>query len=262
MKITEKAVKILNKKYGITKVDYAVVMGSGLKDCAPELENKITVDYSALGLPKSKVQGHSGSFTFGNYNGKTVAFVSRMHYYESGDITKVRMPLEIMAGLGCENVVLLTSCGGLNKSYSVGDIMMIQDQINFSGINPLIGLDKIEFVNMSDCYSANLKEQVRRICKKKKIEIKEGIFVQMSGPSYETNAEVNILRGFGADAVSMSTAHDCIIANYYKMKVLGFSVIVNVFEGNAGETLSHKEVLENAAKANAKIKTILCEIIK
>ena len=83
--------------------------------------------------------------------------------------------------------------------------------------------DKIEFVNMTDCYSADLKDKVRKICKKKKLEIKEGIFVQMSGPSYETNAEVNMLRGFGADAVSMSTAHDCIIANYYKMKVLGFS---------------------------------------
>lgn len=262
MKITQKAIKILNKKYGITKVDYAIVVGSGLKDCAPELENKVTINYSVLGLPKSKVQGHSGSFTFGTYNGKSVALVSRMHYYESGDIKKVRMPLEIMAGLGCEYAVLLTSCGGINKSYQVGDVMMILDHINFSGINPLIGIEKIDFVNMSDDYNSALKDAVRKICKKEKLSIKEGVHIQTNGPSYETRAEINAFGIMGADAVSMSTAHDCIIANYYNMKVLGFAAIVNVFDGCADATLSHEEVLENAKKANVKIKTILTNLIK
>ena len=256
MKLSEKVVKVLNKKYGITNIDYAVVVGSGLKESVPKLEDEVDVSYEALGLPKSKVKGHSGSFTFGTYNGKNVALVSRMHYYESGDIAKVRLPLEIMAGLGVKTVVLLTSCGGLNVNFKVGDVMLIEDQINMSGINPLIGMEEIKFVNMTNCYSLNLREMVKEISKKHKLGIKSGIFCQMSGPSYETNAEVQMLRGIGADAVSMSTAHDCIIAKYLDMNVVGFSVIVNVFSGEEQE-LSHQEVLDNASKACKKVNKIL-----
>ena len=261
MKTIDKVVKILNKKYNITKVDVAIVAGSGLADSSPDLENKVVVSYDCLGLPKSKVKGHSGSFTFGEFKGKTVAIVSRMHYYESGNIEKVRIPIEIMAKLGCKLAVLLTSCGGVNSAYNVGNVMLIKDQINMSGINPLIGMEEIKFVNMSDCYSQSLRTRAKEIAKKNKIDLKEGIFCQMSGPTYETRAEVEMLRGFNVDAVSMSTAHDCIIANYYDMQVIGFSAIVNVFTNNANQTLSHKEVLDNAKLINKNLKTILSEII-
>ncbi len=261
MKTIDKALKILNKKYNISNVDVAIVAGSGLADSSPDLEGKVTVNYDCLGLPKSKVKGHSGAFTFGKFNGKVVAIVSRMHYYESGDIAKVRLPLEIMAKLGCKKVILLTSCGGVNSAYNVGDVMLIKDQINMSGINPLIGMEEIKFVNMSDCYNQALRDKIKKIAKKNKIDLKEGIFCQMSGPSYETRAEIEMLRGNRVDAVSMSTAHDCIIANYYDMKVAGFSAIVNVFTDNANQNLSHKEVLDNAKLINKNLKTILSEII-
>lgn len=261
MEIVQRVIKKLNKKYKITKIDYAIVVGSGLVESAPELENVVTVKYDELGLPKSKVKGHSGSFVFGEYFGKKVVLVSRMHYYESGDIKKVRMPLEIVAGLGVKTVILLTSCGGLNTTFNVGDVMLIEDQINMSGINPLVGVDDIRFTNMSNCYSINLRDKVATICKKNKISIKNGVFCQMSGPSYETNAEVNMLRGLGADAVSMSTAHDCIIANYLNMEVVGFSVIVNVFSGEQ-QNLSHEEVLENASRACKKVNKILTMLLK
>lgn len=260
MNIVKKVVNILNKKYNIKKVDSAIVVGSGLMSSAPDLEDKFTVSYESLGLPKSKVKGHSGSFTFGKYNNKIVALVSRMHYYESGSIEKVRIPLEIMAGLNCETAILLTSCGGLNETYNVGDVMLIEDQINMSGVNPLIGMEEIKFVSMTDCYNSVLKNEVKSICNKLKIDIKNGVFCQMSGPSYETNAEVKMLRMLGADAVSMSTAHDCIIANYLNMRVVGFSVIVNVFK-NTNDELTHEEVLENASKACEKVKNIINVLI-
>lgn len=261
MKIVENAVKILNKKYKIDHCDCAIVVGSGLIEGAPELKNKKSVQYKELGLPTSKVKGHSGSFVFGYVGDKLIALVSRMHYYESGDISKVRLPLEIMAKLGVKTVVLLTSCGGLNKQYSVGDVMLIEDQINMSGVNPLVGIDKIKFINMCDCYNLALKKKAKEIAKKNDIDLKSGIFCQMSGPSYETGAEVEMLRKLGGDAVSMSTAHDCIIARYLDMVVVGFSVIVNVFSGN-DKNLSHEEVLENASKACKNVKTILMHLIK
>lgn len=259
--MVKKAVKILNKKYNIKSVDCAIVVGSGLIESAPKLQNQVKVGYDELGLPKSKVKGHSGSFVFGEYCGKKIALVSRMHYYESGDIKKVRLPLEIMSELNCKMAVLLTSCGGLNQSYRVGDVMLIEDQINMSGVNPLVGMEEIKFVGMANCYSKNLKEQVKTISKSNKLQLKYGIFCQMSGPSYETMAEVNMLRLLGADAVSMSTAHDCIIANYLNMQVVGFSVIVNVFNDNE-EELTHEEVLENAKNACQKVNKILSELLK
>lgn len=261
MKIVEKAVKILNKKHNIKNVDTAIVVGSGLMAAMPDVDNKYTVNYDSLGLPKSKVKGHSGTFVFGDYYGKKVVFVSRMHYYESGSIEKVRIPLEICAKLGVKTVVLLTSSGSINKTYKVGDVMLIKDHVNMSGVNPLVGIDDLSFTSMTDCYSAEIREKVLEIVKKESIDIKQGVFVQMSGPSYETLAEINMLRLMGCDAVSMSTAHDCIIANYLNMKVLGFSVIVNECVEEAVE-LTHEEVLTNAAKACEKVKKILSEVLR
>ena len=260
MKAVEKAVKILKNKYNISKINFAIVVGSGLIDGCPDLENKIEISYQNLGLPKSKVKGHSGKLVVGKIGDKIVALVSRMHYYESGDITKVRIPIEIMAGLDCENVILLTSCGGINEQFNVGDIMLINDQINMSGINPLIGMDEIKFIDMVNCYDSEYRDLIKKISKKLKLQIKEGVFSQTSGPSYETMAEINMLKMIGADSVSMSTSHDCIIAKYYGMRVLGFSVIVNVF--NLQSKLSHEEVLCNASKANQTLKTLLTNFLE
>lgn len=260
MNTVDKAVKILNKKYNINNIDYAIVVGSGLMKSAPDLENIIKVEYKDLGLPMSKVQGHSGAFVFGTFKDKKVVLVSRMHFYESGEIKKVRIPLEIVAKLNTKTVVLLTSCGGLNVDYRVGDVMLIDDHINMSGVNPLVGMETIKFTNMSNCYNKKLKDRVEEIAKQENIAIQKGIFCQMSGPSYETFAEVNMLRKLGGDAVSMSTAHDCIIARFLGMDVVGFSVIVNVFTGD-DQNLSHAEVLENADKACAKVKIILSKLL-
>ena len=207
-------------------------------------------------MPKSKVQGHSGSFIFGEYAGKKIVLVSKMHYYESGNIEKVRMPLEIVSKLGVKTVILLSSSGSLNKSFKVGDLMLINDHINMSGINPLIGIEELSFTNMYECYDISYRNLLKQIAINNDIHLQEGVFCQMSGPSYETRAEVEMLRLLGADAVSMSIAHDCIIAKFLGLKVVGVSVIVNVFESVVKE-LNHKEVLENAKNASKKLKCLL-----
>ena len=253
-------VDTLKNKYKIDDVEYAIVCGSGLADALPNLEDKVEVPYACLGLPTSKVKGHSGNFVFGKFNNKKVVLVSRIHYYESGKLENVRLPFEIIAKLGVKKVVLLTSSGGLNKTYKVGDLVLIKDHINFAGINPLIGVEDMQFTNMCNCYNSEWRPLALSVAKGESVGLKEGVFVQMSGPSYETCAEVEMLRLLGADTVSMSTAFDCIICNYLKMTVIGFSVVVNVFSGD-DVNLNHQEVLDNAKQASINLKKILCKII-
>jgi len=257
----KRVVKILNKKYKIENEDLEIVAGSGLKDAVPNFDGEtISVNYSDLGLPKSKVKGHSGKFVFGKINGVKVVVVSRMHFYESGDINKVKLPFSIVSQLGAKKIILLTSSGGVNSSFKVGDIMIIKDHINLSGIVPTVGMEEIEFTDMSDCYSKQFISEIKEIAKSEDIDLREGVHVQMSGPNYETKAEVEMIRKLCGDSVSMSTAHDCIISKYYKMNVLGFAVIVNVFN-NSQDELTHEEVLENASKACDKIKKLLINFI-
>ncbi|MBQ3494934.1 MAG: purine-nucleoside phosphorylase [Clostridia bacterium] len=257
----DKIIKIINKKYGIEKIDVAIVAGSGQIGAIPDLENVVTIPYSELGLPKSRVQGHEGKLMVGTYCGKVVAAVSRYHYYETGDITLVRKPFEILRKLKTQTVVLLTSSGGLNESYEVGDIMLIEDHINFSGINPLIGIENLTFTAMANCYDEDYNNKIKAIAKQNDIKLQCGTFMQFSGPTYETMAEVKFARKIGGDTVSMSTAHDCIICRHFGMKVCGMSLVVNSYN-NAKQAPSHEEVLENAQKAVAKIKIILSDFIR
>lgn len=260
MKNTDKIVKIINKKYGVNNIDIAIVVGSGQADSVPTLKNPVVIPYDSLGLPRSRVSGHSGKFVVGEYNGKIVATVSRYHYYEAGDIALVRKPFEIIKALGAKLVVLLTSSGGLNKKFKVGDIMLIEDHINYSGINPLIGIDKLEFIPMTNAYDKDYRQKIKQIAKEKDVDLQSGTFIQFSGPTYESMAEVEMARQWGADTVSMSTAHDCIICNYLRMKVIGLSLVVNTYHEMEQEP-SHEEVLANAQKAMSSLRVILEQIL-
>ena len=259
MRQSDKLIKILNKRYNIKGVDIAIVAGSGLLTAIPEMQDVKKIYYSELGLPKSKVPGHSGCFIFGKINGKNVAVVSRIHYYEYGDVNLVRLPYEIVAGLGVKTALIMTSAGGVNKDFKVGDIMLIKDHINLSGANPMVGMEQTRFIDMNNCYDRECMGIIKKIAIENKIDLKDGVFCQMSGPNYETKAEIEMLRGFGVSAVSMSTVHDCIICNYLDMKVIGMAVIVNICEED--NSLSHDEVLKNASIACEKIKTILSEFL-
>ena len=257
-----RVVNIINKKYKIQNVDYAIVAGSGLIDAVPELEDITIIPYDSLKMPKSKVKGHSGKFVFGRYKDKKVVIVSRMHYYESGEMKKVRLPFEIVSKLGAKKVVLLTSCGGINKTFRVGDIMLIKDHINFTGLNPLVAIDPLEFTPMANAYDKEIFNTMLKIADENDINVRQGTHIQFVGPSYETLAEIDVARNLGADTVSMSTVFDCIVCNYLKMKVCGIASVVNTFDGKAEEELNHEEVLENAKKACSKIKAILSNLIE
>lgn len=258
---SDRIVSILKRKYDIENVDIAIVVGSGLMDATVDLEDTQIVPYESLRMPKSKVKGHSGKFIFGKYNNKNVVLVSRIHFYESGDMKKVRLPFEVIKKLGVKTVVLLTSCGGINKTFRVGDIMLIKDHINFTGYNPLIGINPLEFTPMANAYDDELFNKIAKIADSHDINLRQGVHVQFSGPSYETMAEIDVARNFGADTVSMSTVYDCIICNYLKMQVCAIASVVNVFN-NKGDELNHEEVLENAKKACEKIKTLLSDLFK
>lgn len=254
-------VRLLNKKYNITKVDIAIVSGSGLNESIPELSDVQIIAYEQLGMPKSKVKGHSGKFVFGRYEGKTVVIVSRYHYYENGKMENVRLPYFIISKLGVKKVILLTSCGGLNKTFRVGDIMLICDHINYTGQNPLIAIQPLEFTPMINAYDKEMFEQMKQIADEKDINVRIGTHIQFLGPSYETMAEVEFARKVGADTVSMSTVFDCIICNYLKIRVAGIASVVNVFDTKEEQELNHEEVLINAKKSCVKIKTILSSLI-
>ena len=256
--------KIIRKinRYGIDKVDYAIVVGSGLKNATVDLKDIVVVPYDKIGMPKSKVKGHSGEFVFGKYNGKIVVLVTRLHFYESGDMNKVRLPFEVVSKLGCKQIILLTSSGGVNPTFEVGDVMLIRDHINLSGYSPLVGINPVVFTPMANAYDSELAQRLVDIAQKNNIEIKQGVHFQFAGPYYETNAEINAIRKLGADSVSMSTSYDCIISNYLNMKVCAMAVIVNTFENQSDmKKLNHEEVLENAEKACKKIKVLLSNFI-
>ena len=259
MSIVEDVVSLLKNKYKIGNVQMAIVVGSGLAESIPDRKNIKEIKYCDIGLSESKVQGHSGSFIFCEINGKPVVLVSRIHFYECCDIERVRMPLEIVARLGVERVLLMTSCGGISDNLSIGDVLAIKDHINLSGFNPLAGIEKLTFTSMTNCYDADLRKRLHEIAKDCGVELKDGVVCQMSGPSYETAAELAMLKMMGVDGVNMSTAHDCIVARYLNMTVAGLMVIVNV--ANGVNVPSHQEVLTNAKIASENVKKILSRFI-
>ena len=259
MNYVDRVVDLLRNKYKIGNVENAIFVGSGLADSIPEIKNVKEVKYNDLGLAGSRVQGHRGSFIFGEINGKSVVLVSRIHFYECCDIERVRFPFEIVAALGVKNIILMTSCGGVSDGLKVGDILAIKDHINLSGFNPLAGIEKLTFTSMTNCYDVDFRKKLHTIADELGINLKDGVLCQMSGPSYETAAELAMIKLVGADGVTMSTAYDCIVARYLEMRVAGLMVIVNV--ANGINVPSHQEVLTNAKIAGENIKKILTRFL-
>lgn len=241
--------------------DIGLILGSGLGGAAPQLENKVTISYESLGLPSGGVIGHSRNFVFGEYQGKHIALVSRIHYYEKGSMEEMRLPFQILSELGTKTMILTTAVGGVDHSFKTGDLMLIHDQINFSGVNPLIGIEKQWFVDMGNVYSKDLIEKVNLIALQNNIPLKSGVHMQFSGPTYETPAEVKMARLMGAHTVSMSTALDAILCAHFKMQVVGFASICNLAAGMSDETLNHEDVLKASKLNEEKLTTILKHLL-
>lgn len=243
--------------------EVALILGSGLGEYAEEIEVVSTIDYKDIeGFPVSTVAGHKGRFIFGYVNQVPVVIMQgRVHYYEGYPMTDVVLPARLMGLLGARVLFLTNASGGVNKDYKPGDFMLIKDQIASFVPSPLIGenIDELgpRFPDMSDIYNRDLRRIIKEAAKEEGIEMKKGVYMQLSGPAYESPSEVQMCRILGADAVGMSTACEALAANHMGMKVCGISCITNMACGITKEPLSHTEVQETADRVAPLFKKLI-----
>lgn len=246
----------------------AIVLGSGLGDYAAQIQVEEEIPYSEItGFPVSTVPGHDGRFIFG-YVDKVpvVCMKGRVHYYEGYEVSDVVLPTRLMKLLGAEILFLTNAAGGVNTSFHAGDLMLIKDHLAVFAPNPLIGpnIDELgtRFPDMSHVYDLELQKIIRDIAKKNGIFLQEGVYTQLTGPSYESPAEIRLLRTLGCDAVGMSTVVEAIAANHCGMRICGISCISNLAAGMSDTPLNHKEVQEAADAAAPNFKKLVTESVK
>lgn len=249
------------------KPEIALVLGSGLGEYAKNMDIKAEVPYSEIeGFPISTVAGHDGSFLFGYVKKVPVVLMKgRVHFYEGYEMSDVVLPIRIMGLLGAKKLILTNAAGGVNQTFTPGDLMMITDHISAFVKSPLIGanLDElgVRFPDMSKVYDRELCDIIREISKEQGTNIKEGVYTQFSGPNYETPAEIKMFRTLGSDAVGMSTVCEAIAARHMGLRICGISCITNMAAGILDTPLDHKEVQEVATKVKDKFENLITEMI-
>ena len=240
-----------------------LILGSGLGDFADTLEDAVKIPYSQIpNFPVPSIAGHSGALVFGKKCGREVVVMQgRIHYYEGLPQQEITLPVRVLAALGVKTIVLTNACGGVNMSFTPGDLMLISDHINLSGGNPLIGpnLDTFgpRFPDMSDLYTASLRAAIREKAAEAGIPMQEGVYAMYSGPNYETPAEIRMYRVLGADAVGMSTVPEALVAGHCGMQVIGISCITNMAAGILPVKLNHAEVTETANRVAVKFRKLI-----
>lgn len=248
--------------------EVALILGSGLGEFAKHMEVKCEIPYSDIeGFPVSTVAGHDGRFLFGKVEGvNTVIMKGRVHYYEGYSVTDVVLPTRLMVLLGAKKLILTNAAGAVNLSYKPGDLMLITDHISISVPSPLIGENINEFgtrfPDMSHVYSKKLLDVARNSAEEIGVSLKEGVYMQFSGPAYETPSEVKLARTLGADAVGMSTAIEAIAANHMGVEICGISCFTNMAAGILDRPLDHKEVSDAANKVANIFEKLVKNIIK
>ncbi|HIF14280.1 MAG TPA: purine-nucleoside phosphorylase, partial [Bacteroidetes bacterium] len=221
------AYNFLSQNIGGFDPEIGLILGSGLGVLADEIIDPVCIPYGDIpSFPVSTVEGHSGQLVIGKLEGKTVlAMQGRFHYYEGYSMQEITIPVRVMSKLGIKKMIITNAAGGVNESFKAGDLMIINDHINFSGDNPLIGpnLDEFgpRFPDMSSPYNEELIRVLKNVAKQQNISLKEGVYFYSQGPSYETPSEVNMARICGADAVGMSTVPEVIVGVHAGMKILG-----------------------------------------
>jgi len=244
----------------------AVILGSGLGNFAESMELESRTAYKDIpNFPLSTVEGHKGELLFGTIGGKEIMCMQgRFHYYEGYSMQQVTFPVRVMKALGVELLVVTNASGAVNPTYNVGDIMLIKDHINLMP-NPLIGPNDsrlgVRFPSMSNAYDKTIREQAAQAASQNGIPLQEGVYVGTTGPSFETPAEYGFFRTIGGDTVGMSTVPEVIVAAHSGIKVLGMSVISNVFRPDEVKECTHEEVLEGVAKAGDKMSRIVKSLI-
>jgi purine-nucleoside phosphorylase len=245
-----------------------LILGSGLGILADEIENSTVIPYKDIpNFPLSTVEGHKGQLVLGNLQGKkVVAMQGRFHYYEGYSLQEVTFPVRVMRFLGVENLIVTNAAGGVNKDFRPKDLMIIKDHINLTGQNPLIGKNYNElghrFTDMTQAYDRGLIDAAKAAGEKLNINLKEGVYLWLTGPNYETPAEIRMARVLGADAVGMSTVPEVIVAVHGGMKVLGISCITNMAAGILDKPLNHEEVIETSEVIKDSFIKLVKEIVK
>lgn len=263
----EETLDYINEYTDNFEPEIGIVLGSGLGDLADKYCD-IAIPYSNIPhFAKSTVQGHKGQLVFADINGRKVVMMQgRNHFYEGHSMSDVTYPIKVMKKLGVKTLILTNAAGAVNKSFRPADLMVITDHINFMGTNPLIGRNDenfgVRFPDMSEVYSKNLIKIVDAAARLLKLDLKHGVYMATTGPSYETPAEIKMARFMGADAIGMSTVPEAIVANYCGIEVIGISCISNYATGVSTKKLSHEEVIETTDKVKSKFKELVLLLLK
>lgn len=247
----------------------AVILGSGLGLFAETLQNSVAIPYSEIPhFHPSTVQGHAGKLVIGDIaSGFTIACMQgRFHYYEAHSMETVVFPVRALRQLGASFLIVTNAAGGINTGFKPGTLMLINDHLNLMADNPLKGINHDflgpRFPDMSEAYAIPLRELAQSVAKKHNIDLQQGVYAGLSGPCYETPAEIRMLRTLGADAVGMSTVPETIAANHAGMSVLGLSCITNLAAGLSQQKLSHDEVMETAEQVRGQFVQLLTSILQ
>ena len=253
------------QEQGVKEVDFGLILGSGLGELADEISNPVVIDYADIpNWGKSTVAGHAGKLVYGTLSGKKVlALQGRFHFYEGNPLDVVTFPVRVMAELDATGIVVTNAAGGV--THGPGTLMLINDHINFTGQNPLIGenLDAYgpRFPDMSSAYDKAYQATAKVVADRVGIDLQEGVYMGFTGPTYETPAEIRFAETIGADAVGMSTVPEVIIAVHSGLRVLGISAITNHAAGKQAE-LNHEEVVEVTTRIKGTFKTLIKQILE
>ena len=264
----DEAVSFIKNKIGDFNPEYLVILGTGLGQLADEIDVIIAINYDIIPhFPVSTVESHHGRLLFGYLGGKpVVAMQGRFHFYEGYSMQEIVFPVRVSRSLGVNTLIVSNACGGLNPNYRRGDIMLINDHINFLGDNPLIGPNDDElgprFPDMSEPYTKRLLDTAENVALNLSIKMHEGVYLSISGPMLETKAEYRYMRQLGADVVGMSTVPEVIAAVHMGLEVFGISVITDECFPDALEPVSLDDVLEAAAMAEPKMTQVLVGVLE
>ncbi|PRZ28293.1 purine-nucleoside phosphorylase [Flavobacterium granuli] len=262
----QETVNYIKSKTNFTP-EYGIVLGSGLGSFTDDIQIEFTLPYDEIpNFPVSTVQGHKGALVFGTIgNKKVVAMQGRFHYYEGYSMKEVTFPIRVLKYLGIGKLIVSNASGGVNPDYKLGEIVIIKDHINFSPEHPLRGKNDDRFgprfVNMSEPYSRKMIAKAKELAQSLHIEVKDGIYFGLQGPSFETLAEYRMVRILGADCVGMSTVAEVIVARHMDLETFGVSVITDIGDEENIDSISHDEVLDAAQKAEPRVRHLIKELI-
>lgn len=262
----QETVNYIKEKTNFTP-EYGVILGSGLGGFTADIKIAFTLPYSEIpNFPVSTVQGHKGALVFGTIGDKkVVAMQGRFHFYEGYDMKEVTFPVRVMRYLGVEKLIVSNASGGVNPEYRVGSVVIIKDHINMMPEHPLRGKNDERFgprfVNMSEPYSRNMIAKAKEIAASLNIDVKDGVYLGLQGPTFETLAEYKMVKAIGGDCVGMSTVPEVIVARHMNLECFGISVITDMGDEHSIDSITHDEVLEAAKAAEPHVRNLIKNLI-